>query len=204
MPSKHEKEIVDCERKVTKSTNERKTAEEKLQENLLKLKDKIDPLTTEKATLEQELVDVKVRNDEADSQLKCVEKELELTRRNETDAKRKYDMFRESATETKESLKERKAKLAEYEEEIPKIKEEMVECEKIIADSKKKEGELRIKVNEMRSVVEEKTHTIQQARSNSRVADFLMKKKMNGELPGIFGRLVRISLNNAIKTYSIF
>lgn len=39
---------------------------------------------------------------------------------------------------------------------------------------------------------------MQQARSNNKVLEHLMRKKISGELPGVFGRLV--SLANLIGT----
>ena len=37
--------------------------------------------------------------------------------------------------------------------------------------------------------IQEKTTSMQQMRSNNRVLDYLMKKKIDGKLPGVMGRL---------------
>lgn len=38
--------------------------------------------------------------------------------------------------------------------------------------------------------IEEKAQLMQQARSNNKVLEHLMRKKVKGELPGVLGRLV--------------
>lgn len=171
-------------------TKDKKKAEAQLQENLLNLKDQIDPLTAEKEKYEQELTDVQVRNDNAKSELQIAETELKLTQQNEMTEKRKFETFKTSLEETKNDLEERRNKLQEYEQEIPEIKREIVDTEETLRQNKKKEGELTVEVTNLRSIVEEKTTTMNQARHNSKIVEYLMRKKLSGEIPGILGRLV--------------
>lgn len=42
--------------------------------------------------------------------------------------------------------------------------------------------------------IEEKSVLMQQARSNNKVLEHLMRKKIGGELPGVLGRLVCIEM----------
>lgn len=50
------------------------------------------------------------------------------------------------------------------------------------------------------SQIDEKQKLMQQARSNNKVLEHLMRKKISGELPGVFGRLV----SNPIQLESVF
>lgn len=57
--------------------------------------------------------------------------------------------------------------------------------------------------------IEERSRTMQQMRSNNRVLDYLMKKKIEGKLPGVLGRLVsentlRISATNLSNRLSYY
>lgn len=153
MPDHNQREIVECEKKIERLSKEKKAAEAQLQENLLKLKDQIDPLTAEKEKYEKELTDVQVKNDNAKSELQLAETELKLTQQNEMTEKRKFESFKESLEETKNDLEERRGKLEDYEREIPEIKKEMLEIEETLKINKKKENELNVEVNSLRSVV---------------------------------------------------
>lgn len=189
MPEKNQKEISECEIKIEKLLNDKKKAEAQLQENLLQLKDQIDPLTTEKEQYEQELTDVQVRDDNAKSELQIAETELKLTQQNEMTEKRKYETFKTSLEETKTNLEERRTKLNEYEQEIPEIKKEMIEIEETLRVNKKRESELIAEVTNLRAITEEKTTTMNQAKHNSKIVEYLLRKKLSGEIPGILGRL---------------
>lgn len=46
--------------------------------------------------------------------------------------------------------------------------------------------------------IEEKSIMMQQARSNNKVLEHLMQKKIKGEIPGVLGRLVRIQFQQSI------
>lgn len=132
---------------------EKAEADEVLQSNLLKLTEHIGPLSAEKEKLEAELVDVKVRNDNAASELALAESELKLVQQNESNEKRKYILYRDSLEESKNTLVERKNELKILEERIPEIKAEMAECDQALKQYKAEEKEVRVEVNKLRSIV---------------------------------------------------
>lgn len=190
LPAKNQKEIEECEKKVERFTREKAQASEILQANLLELQDQIKPLTARKEKLENELANVQTKHDAAKSELDVIENELKLVRKNETDEKKKFDLYNESLEESKNTLEARRNEYAEAEKAIPKIRAEIVQCEKEIHEFKEKEAVLQAEVANLRSIIEEKKVLMQQARSNNKVLEHLMRKKLKGEIPGIMGRLV--------------
>ncbi|XP_031641184.1 structural maintenance of chromosomes protein 4 [Contarinia nasturtii] len=189
VPAKNEKEILDCEKKAERFTHERDEAKDLLQRNFLKLQDEIKPLTEKKHQLEEELANVQLAQDQAKADLDVSENELKLVQQTESTERRKYEMYEESLKNAKETLERRREELTEGEKVIPGIRDDIAKCEQEIHAFKTEENKLKIEVANLRSLIEGKSHTIQQARSNNKVLEYLMQKKIQGELPGVLGRL---------------
>ncbi|XP_031624942.1 uncharacterized protein LOC116341786 [Contarinia nasturtii] len=189
VPTKNQKEITECEKKVERFTKEKDEANEILQRNLLKLQDKIKPLTEKKQKLEAELAKVQIKQDAAKSELDVIENELKLAQQTESTEKKKFEVYKSSLEKSKETLETRRTELAEAEKIIPSIKKDIAQCEQEIHVYKTKEKQLQTEVANLRSVIEEKSHMMRQARSNNKVLEHLMRKKIEGEIPGVLGRL---------------
>lgn len=77
---------------------------------------------------------------------------------------------------------------------LPNNQQELNEAEKELAEVKQKDHGLRQEINSLMAKTQEKRNQVQDRRSRGRVLDFIMKKKAEGIVPGVFGRLVSQNL----------
>lgn len=111
-----------------------------------------------------------------------------------------------SSTETKETaiLEElkttynnSKTAITEITEEISKLKKTIPLTEKSLKEATEEHYKVKLEeakviddINKKRTTVEEFKYSMQASKSRGRVLDSLMQQKVNGNCPGLFGRLV--------------
>ncbi|XP_054744816.1 structural maintenance of chromosomes protein 4 [Anastrepha obliqua] len=189
IPSKNEKEITECLKKVEKLNKDKSTMEEELQKNYVTLEKTTKPLIEKREKLETELVELKKHVDDAKAALALSESELKILKHDETTETRKYESLKTSYEESNKSLEEKQSTIQEMKDRLPEIQKEIVvkshQVQKLQMEEQQKRGQLMTLTAE----INEKTVSLQTTRSNNKVLDFLMRQKNEGKIAGILGRL---------------
>ncbi|KAH8413188.1 hypothetical protein KR009_008686 [Drosophila setifemur] len=189
LPEKNQREIEDCNKKLEQLEKEKEKQNEELEKQLSNLKEKSEPLTEKRLKLSDELVGLKEKVIAAKADVQVLESQLKILKQEEISETRKYECLKTSYEQSQKSLEEKLAKVEELKERIPRMTTEIAnksaEVEKLV----KEERNLSTQRNKIRQELNERSTNMQAQRSNDKVLDFLMRLKMEGEIPGILGRL---------------
>ncbi|XP_023033917.2 structural maintenance of chromosomes protein 4 isoform X2 [Drosophila willistoni] len=189
LPQKNQKEIDECNHKLERLEREKVTLNEELEKQLDELKNKSEPLTEKRLKCSDDLVGLKEQVNSAKAELQLHESELKILKQVETTETRKYESLKSSFEESEKSLTEKRAQLDELSETIPRMKSDIAsktaELDKLV----KEERNMTLQRNKLKEQINERSSSMQAQRSNNKVLDFLMRLKMEGSLPGIYGRL---------------
>lgn len=80
--------------------------------------------------------------------------------------------------------------LDEISRKLPGAKDELQKAERELAELRREETSASSELNRRRSTLEERRVAMNANKSRSRVIDFLLTQKEEGQIPGIYGRLV--------------
>lgn len=190
MPEKNAAEIAECEKKIEKITNQKKEKEELLQANLETLQSEIQPLIDQKVAFQTQLIDLQKDVDGSRAALQLSESELKICKENETTEQRKYETLKSALDDARGSYEEKTSMMREHETSIPQLQAELTQKRQELDKNKRDEQKLAATIQTQRTDIEEKTRSMQASRSNNKVLDSLMRQKLEGNIPGILGRLV--------------
>lgn len=189
LPERNKLEIEESQKQIQRFTTEKAELDQKLVENLNNIKIDTKPFQDEKEPLEKELGDLKATLDERKADYVEAEKELEIILKDETTESRKYESLRHSFDEVKQQLVEKQNTLTESQVSLPEMKESLMTKQQELKQVQQQEAEVLADLRKIRLKLDENQSNMQMAQSNNRVLNALMKEKQKGKIPGILGRL---------------
>uniref|UniRef100_A0A2P2HWI0 Structural maintenance of chromosomes protein n=1 Tax=Hirondellea gigas TaxID=1518452 RepID=A0A2P2HWI0_9CRUS len=189
VPEKNEANIEECKGLKKNFEGNRAKEEEAYGKAMESLNSETQQLQDEKAELETKLIDLRKAVDETKSVVDIAQSELDIYLSTERNEQKKYDQITSSLEKAREMVTKRKEEVDKLAVAVPEYegnqKTAKKELQQIVAELSQVEGQLgkeRVKLEESRSAM-------QSSRSRGRVQDALLEQKMNGNIPGIFGRL---------------
>ncbi|XP_022233745.2 structural maintenance of chromosomes protein 4 [Drosophila obscura] len=189
LPERNQREIEECNIKLERLEKDKVTLNEELEKQMNELKNKTEPLTEKRLKLSDELVGLKEQVNSAKAALQVHESELKILKQVETTETRKYESLMNSYQQSQQSLEEKVNKVAELKQSIPEMKTEIATKSAEVEKLTKEERNLSTQCTKLRDEINERSRNMQFQRSNDKVLDFLMRQKMEGNIPGILGRL---------------
>ncbi|KAL9925070.1 structural maintenance of chromosomes protein 4-like [Glossina fuscipes fuscipes] len=187
---KYKQEMEEGEEQLKQIVAQRTEQERQLQCNYKQIEDQAKPLLAEREILESELMKLHAKVDVTKADLSLLESELKILKYEEVSETSKYDSMRSSYEESQNALNEKKTIAEELNENLQVIKsqaeekltifrklEETQQC--VVAQLMK----VRAKINEIITIMRSMPSY------NNQALDSLMGQKIEGKIPGIFGRL---------------
>ena len=189
LPEENTKKIEECVELREKLENKVKEEENKYEAAMATLREDTQVHQDEKAKHESKLVDLKKDVNEAASELELATSEHAVYTSAEVKEKNRLeDLFTRIQT-TKDSVKEKAARLSELEQTIPAKEQELRDAEVEFQQVRQTMEKNKSKLQTLRMDYGEKKSAQQATKSHGQVHDALMQQKLNGNIPGIIGRL---------------
>ncbi|XP_073991511.1 structural maintenance of chromosomes 4-like protein gluon isoform X2 [Rhodnius prolixus] len=189
IPEKNTKEIEELKKVEEKLTHARSEEEAIVERTLANLQLETQGLQDTLTQLSNKLIGLKNIRDDANAKYQVAKTELEVYVNKEEKEIKKLHKIRTSLEEVNKRLREEERKSTEARTSLPNNQQELNEAEKELAEVKQKDHGLRQEINSLMAKTQEKRNQVQDRRSRGRVLDFIMKKKAEGIVPGVFGRL---------------
>lgn len=153
VPEKNNKEIAECDKKLSKLQAQKLEKENTLQSNLDTLQSETQPIIDRKEKLETELVELQRSVDECKAALALADSELKLCLDNEQTEQRKHETIRNAVEDARQSLEEYRGKMQTLESEMPAMRKELEQKQMELQQNKQEEAELVPKLRALRAEV---------------------------------------------------
>lgn len=161
-----------------------------MEKNLESLQDITQPLIEKKEQFQNDLLGFQTKVDECKAAHTVSSNELKICQHSEMSERQKYNTWKQSMEDSKTEFEEKKARLKELQSSLPEVKQASVNYRQQLQDRIKEENELSVQLRKLRSEVDEKNRAMSAVQSNNAILKGLMDQKINGNIPGILGRLV--------------
>ncbi|XP_049881208.1 structural maintenance of chromosomes protein 4 [Pectinophora gossypiella] len=189
IPEKNTREIEECERLLTRHTENKRQAEEELQTVMAGVRSQTQDLQEQKDRHQARLIDLKKVVDEATKNYKLAESELKIYLSTETIESEKLQKMKEAYEKAAKDLKDKTNQQNSLESVVPQNERELSELQSKCQELKQEEGNVAKEARKVKAQLEESRQAMSANRSRGRVLDALMKEKRDGRIPGIYGRL---------------
>lgn len=156
VPEKNVAEIAECEKKVEKLAQQRTEAEAILEKNMLAFKEETKELQEQKERLQNELIGLREKADKDKSELQVIESQLKIAKHDEITETRKFETLKANYDESKKSLGEKKERIQVVRTELQENKGRLVECQQTYNQNKAEEEDLSGRVKVLRAKVSKK------------------------------------------------
>ncbi|KAI4470604.1 structural maintenance of chromosomes protein 4 [Holotrichia oblita] len=174
------------EKQLNTQKDKLETDKEKL---LATLNEDTKSLRDRRQELEPKLADLKSVVLETQSAFQLAESKLKVYKKNEDEERRKFETLSHAYETVKKTIMEYSSSIKTLESKIPlttkSLKEAMQQLEHAQANQRDLETEKRQKWTNLENC----RSSMQASRSRGRVLDSLMQQKLEGNCPGLFGRL---------------
>lgn len=192
MPDKNEKSIAECQNLIEKHEATCKKEQETLDALRESLKGKAEPLLKKRADLEEKLIPLKQNVAEAKSDYDVTKRKLELYTSSEESEKANLEQLKETLKTKSETLKSRTEQVKQFSVKIPATEKSLKQAQNELNNVKQLEVESSGRLKQYRIKYDEQKSAMTASRTRGRVLDALMGEAQNGNIPGIFGRMVRM------------
>ncbi|XP_061935021.1 structural maintenance of chromosomes protein 4 [Apis cerana] len=189
VPEKNTKDIQEYEKLVDDHIKNKEKEEMVLEKLMIELSKKTKPLLDQRSVLENELIILRKDVDEARAAFDIAQSELELYISIESTEKEKLEKLKHSLKLTTDNLMTRNEELQILKNKISHNEQELTMAEKELKIVKTKEIEITSELKKMKISFEEQKLAMQANKSRNKIIDNLMREKVEGRIPGIFGRL---------------
>ncbi|XP_043503059.1 structural maintenance of chromosomes protein 4 isoform X1 [Polistes fuscatus] len=189
IPKKNSSTIEEYEKHIQNNLQFREKEEAALVTLISGLRDKTEPLLNERSQLEKHLISLRKDVNEAKSKFDIENSKLQLYTSIEQTEREKLNNIKETLKTTVSTIKQRTEQLISLNKKIPATQKSLDQAQNEFKEAKDREIQITSKLKNLRISYEEKKSAMQASNSRNKILTSLMKEKMEGRIPGIFGRL---------------
>lgn len=189
IPKKNSSTIEEYEKHIQNNLQFREKEEAALVTLMSGLRDKTEPLLNERSQLEKHLISLRKDVNEAKSKFDIENSKLQLYTSIEQTEREKLNNIKETLKTTVSTIKQRTEQLISLNKKIPATQKSLDQAQNEFKEAKDREIQITSKLKNLRISYEEKKSAMQASNSRNKILTSLMKEKMEGRIPGIFGRL---------------
>uniref|UniRef100_A0A0N5AHP7 Structural maintenance of chromosomes protein n=1 Tax=Syphacia muris TaxID=451379 RepID=A0A0N5AHP7_9BILA len=186
---KRQIEKLRFEDRIKKLSDEMKKEEKKVDECMKKFENETADSQEKKKALEEELGDLKLKEDEACSKLTLAQEALQILRLKEENENKKVLNLQTRLKESEELLDTKKKETANARKALPNLESELLKKKSELTETQKLEANCIENIRNFRNKYEQKIQTAEAFKSQNVVLNRIMSEKKCGRLPGVFGRL---------------
>ncbi|XP_017781859.1 PREDICTED: structural maintenance of chromosomes protein 4 [Nicrophorus vespilloides] len=188
-PEDVEKEVKVCEEMAEKMSQKKEKLQADRVEMLKSLVDATKELQEKKKDMENDLAELKKSLNALNTTYTVSASELNLYVRDQESESKKLQNIKQSYESVESKIQQYSAEIEKLKKMLPENEANLSKANKELQAIKVDEGNVIRDVNKKRSMLEEKKSAMQATRSRGRVLDALMRQKIEGNCPGLFGRL---------------
>ncbi|GLV32117.1 gluon [Carabus blaptoides fortunei] len=189
VPEKNHTTIVEYEGREKQLAIDYEGLESERTELLSSLREETLILQEKKENIQTKLVALRTAVDETKSAFNVAESELKIYVSSEENERQKLQTLMTTFEDNKQKLTDRAKSLRELKQRMPaaekQLKDAIASLERVKLDESRVIQEIKVQ----RAQVEETRSSMQANKSRGRVLDSLSRQKIEGNLPGLFGRL---------------
>uniref|UniRef100_A0A146KK78 Structural maintenance of chromosomes protein n=1 Tax=Lygus hesperus TaxID=30085 RepID=A0A146KK78_LYGHE len=189
VPEKNEREIEELKGIAEKLKVDREKEEKEVEGVLAGLQAETQELQDKKDVLLTQLMGLRKTKDTAKAAYDVAKTEVSLYQIIEKSEKAKLEKLINTKEGNTKRLEEKKAMKAQIEEKLPDAERRLGEAFTELQTLKQDEVKMTQELHSKRASIEEKRSSVNAFRSRNKVLNFIMQKKADGVVPGVFGRL---------------
>ncbi|BES92369.1 structural maintenance of chromosomes protein [Nesidiocoris tenuis] len=189
LPEKNKKGIEELEKVAAKLKVARENEEKEVEKALAGLRSETQELQEQKEEVMERLLELNNRRDTAKNKYDKTNSEMKLFQNKEKNEKENLEKLIALREANKNKLRDSQMVEDELKSKLPRAEQTLGEATRELETLRKDEVTMAREFNTMRARLEEKRSSANAFTSRNKVLNFIMQKKAEGVLPGVFGRL---------------
>ncbi|XP_026476860.1 structural maintenance of chromosomes protein 4-like isoform X2 [Ctenocephalides felis] len=189
IPEKNNKLIQQCAEDLANLEKRKMKLVDEQQSSMTKFKKESEVIVEQRSKASEKLMPFKEASSKILSELNMEKSKLTLIQSNENKQKAMLEDMERQLEEVKSQLGPKSMELNNFTTMKPEIEKKLKEAQDELVPIKESTANVIAKIHQITKQLTQSREVYQESSSRNRILDYLMRKKQEGQLPGLIGRL---------------